>query len=289
MTGFQSPRATDYLRAALPALPGANLVPGLRRSGDRLPTEVLEVPEVRIDRDHLAAYDELCGFTLADRVPGTYPHVLSFASQLRLLTSQDFPFPAVGMVHIANSIIVHRPITGSALLTLRVEARDLRPHPRGRQLDLVTDAFVDGEPAWQGISTYLRRGAGGDEGADRPGPGPIELPPGDVTWRLPADLGRRYAAVSGDRNPIHLNPLLAKAFGFPRAIAHGMWTAARALAAVQHRLPDRYRYDVAFGAPILLPSTVTLAVRAGEAPGRAELAVHGRSGRTHLTGVVEEL
>jgi acyl dehydratase len=84
-----------------------------------------------------------------------------------------------------------------------------------------------------------------------------------VEWRLPGDLGRRYGAVSGDRNPIHLHALTARAFGFPRAIAHGMWTKARALAALEATLPDAYTVDVAFKKPILLPGRVTFAAEEG--------------------------
>ncbi len=70
-------------------------------------------------------------------------------------------------------------------------------------------------------------------------------------------MGRRYAAVAGDRNPIHQHALLARPFGFPRAIVHGTWTAARALAAFPELLPSRpRRIDVRFRAPVPLPSTV---------------------------------
>jgi acyl dehydratase len=74
---------------------------------------------------------------------------------------------------------------------------------------------------------------------------------------LGGDLGRRYGSVSGDRNPIHMHALSARLFGFPQAIAHGMWTKARCLAALEARLPDAYTVDVSFRRPILLPSRVT--------------------------------
>src|SRR5690606_3930770 len=73
-------------------------------------------------------------------------------------------------------------------------------------------------------------------------------------WRIPADIGRRYAAVSGDRNPIHLYPATAKLLGFPKAIAHGMWTKAHSLAAFEGRLPDAFELDVRFKLPVLLPA-----------------------------------
>ena len=99
------------------------------------------------------------------------------------------------------------------------------------------------EPVWPGRSTYLRRGGG----TARSRRGPSDPPTGPASLvRVPDDIGRRYAAVSGDRNPIHLHALAAKAFGFPSAIAHGMWLKARALAALEGRLPDAFTVDVAF-------------------------------------------
>ena len=52
-------------------------------------------------------------------------------------------------------------------------------------------------------------------------------------WKAPADIGRQYAKVSGDYNPIHLSAVSAKLFGFPTAIAHGLWNKARTLAALE--------------------------------------------------------
>ena len=118
----------------------------------------------------------------------------------------------------------------------------------------------DDELVWESTSTLLRLGAGGDQGDADATPGRTfeEVPSGGVQWRLPGDLGRRYAAVSGDHNPIHLYGLTAKAFGFPRQIAHGMWSTARCLAALDGRLPDAMTVEVAFKKPILLPGTVAL-------------------------------
>ena len=125
---------------------------------------------------------------------------------------------------------------------------------------------VDGEAVWQETSTYLQRGAGeadAPRGAAAPG-----IPAGDpcARWRLADDLGRRYAAVSGDVNPIHLHPLTARAMGFPRAIAHGMWTGARTIAALGPQSTGPSRSHVWFRKPVLLPTTVDLVVdRSGSA------------------------
>jgi hypothetical protein len=210
----------------------------------------------------------VCGFTLRDELPPTYPHVLAFPLHMELLASS--PFSAVGVVHIANRIVQHRPVMLGEALELRVHAGPFAPHRRGRTFDFVSEAYAGGELVWEEFSTMLKRGAG-DESLPRvPEP---EDPPVTAHWRLADDLGRRYAAVSGDRNPIHMHGLAAKAFGFPRAIAHGMWTNARCLAAL--RLPDAFTAEVRFRKPILLPSTVTF----GEADGR--FAVH-----EHLDGML---
>jgi hypothetical protein len=81
--------------------------------------------------------------------------------------------------------------------------------------------------------TLFSRGRGGDAETSTPVLDGVEAPRGVVHWRLAGNLGRRYGAVSGDRNPIHLYPVTAKAFGFPTNIAHGMWTKARSLAALR--------------------------------------------------------
>jgi acyl dehydratase len=243
------------LRAALPG------------RGSGLPEDTLW-REVSVDPTHLARYAHVCGFTLRDELPPTYPHVLAFGLHMDLLARA--PFSAVGVVHIANRIVQHRPIRLGETLSLLASVRGFEPHRRGRTFDFVTEARVGDELVWEGFATNLKRGEG-DE--DAPRPEPFEDPPVTAHWRLPDDLGRRYAGVSGDHNPIHLHAWSAKPFGFPRAIAHGMWTKARCLAAL--RLPDRFEVDVRFKKPILLPATVTF----GEADER--FAVH-----SHLEGEI---
>jgi acyl dehydratase len=239
--------------------------------GDALPDTELVLDGAEIDRTHLAAYDAVCGFRLSDVAPPTYLHVLAFPLAMRLMTGADFPFGVMGLVHIANRIDQHRAVRAGEAVELRVRADDLRDHDRGRQFDVVGEAWSGDELVWEDRSTYLRRGGGG--GGKKPR-GDEPAPSGEgAIWRVPGDIGRRYASVSGDRNPIHLHAWAAKPFGFEGAIAHGMWTKARCLSAL--RLPDAFTADVRFKKPILLPSTVTF----GEAGDR--FAVHG-----HLEGTL---
>ncbi|MFE7461830.1 MaoC/PaaZ C-terminal domain-containing protein [Streptomyces sp. NPDC057554] len=250
------------------------------RPGATLPAARLTLPAAPTAPGPLAAYRSLCGFPGQGPLPVTYPHVLGFPLAMRLMTGRGFPLPVVGLVHTWIEIGSHRPVQAAEPIELKVYAGELTPHRRGTEVTLVTEARVGGELVWESRSGYLSRHTKKrrEEASVRQGP---ELP-AVAEWRLPGDLGRRYGAVSGDRNPIHLHPLTARLFGFPRAIAHGMWTVARCLAeaAGQHGELRTVRAD--FRAPVLLPATVTYAAD----PAGAAFVLRGRDGRTHLAGKV---
>jgi acyl dehydratase len=270
------------LKAALPVLPGVSLIPGIRKSGSTLPRITLIRPDVRVSRDHVAAYSEICGFELKTSVPVTYPHLLAFPLHMAIMTDRAFPFPAVGTVHLENTITQHRPVSPHEPLRVTARPQDLRAHPKGSAFDIVTEVHAAGELVWEETSTFLRRGRAG-EGSPGRGPELEAVATSGIEWRLGADLGRQYAAVSGDHNPIHLYRLTAKAFGFPRQIAHGMWSKARCLAALDGRLPDAVRVEVAFKKPILLPGTVAFGSRRTD-DGYAFSLTSPASGTPHVLG-----
>ncbi|MER5332448.1 MaoC/PaaZ C-terminal domain-containing protein [Micromonospora sp. NPDC002717] len=266
-----------YRRALLGALPGL----GGRPAAAGAPAAELAVGGIAVDRAHLADYDRVCGFRLTDRLPATFPHVMGFPLALRLMTAPGFPIPLTGVVHVGNRITVHRPVTADETLDFTTYAENLRPHDRGRQVDVVLVGSVGGEEVWRGVSTYLgrERRPGGDGGRDRGERPPA--PAGSAHWRVEPRVGTHYARVSGDHNPIHTSRLGARLFGFPRPIAHGMWSKARCLAALENRLPDAYTVEVAFKLPVPLPSTVSF----GLLPGGG-FALHDLRGRPHLVGLV---
>src|SRR6266702_3931948 len=175
-----------------------------RHSNNDLPDTTLVLRDVRIDRDRLARYAKVCGYRLSDTLPPTYPHVLAFPLTLAVMAGRDFPFPVVGLVHVANLIEVSRPVGADERLELTVRAADLREHPRGRSFDIRATASVGDEVVWRGVSTYLRKERRGERRAAPPpqDQGPADDKPG-VLWRIGRDAGTAYARVCGDRNPIH--------------------------------------------------------------------------------------
>jgi acyl dehydratase len=274
------------VKAALPAVPGVNLLPGVRKTGTDLPPLRLELHDVPVDPDRVTAYAAVCGYPRKDTLPLPYPHLLAFGLHMRIMTDAAFPFPAIGTVHLENSITQHRPIALDERLQVSAHPANLRAHAKGRVFDLITRVHSRGELVWEETSTFLRRGGGAEDAA--PGATFPEAPPTGTTWKVPADLGRRYARVSGDRNPIHLYPLTAKAFGFPRQIAHGMWSMARCVAALENRLPERVNVAVAFKKPILLPGTVAFGSRRTD-EGYAFSLSSPSSGAPHLAGLANQV
>lgn len=270
------------LKAALPVLPGVNLIPGVAKKGGPLPDLVEERTGVGIDPEHVAAYAAVCGFAPSDQLPLTYLHMLSFPLQMRIMTDGRFPYPAIGTVHLANEIHRIRPLTARDTVDVTVRASNLRKHAKGTVFDLLTEIRSEGEPVWESTSTYLRTGTGDADA--KPDRAPFDVVGSNgVEWRLPGNLGRRYAAVSGDHNPIHLYPFTAKALGFKRQIAHGMWTLARSVAAISSRLPDDVTVEVEFKKPVFLPGTVAFGSRV--VPGGIDFALtNPRTGAPHLVG-----
>jgi acyl dehydratase len=257
-----------YAKAAAPMIPGASLLPFLPGRGKEIPDLELTLDGVEADPEQVAAYARVCGFTLRDHLPPTYPHMLAFPLHMAVMADGSFPFGAVGLVHVENRIVQQRPIGIGEELKLRVKPTALQPHPKGRTFSLVTEVRVGRQKVWESTSTMLRRGSSSENPADGTKtaseprksahrPGEDDLTP-SAEWRLGGDLGRRYGAVSGDRNPIHMHSLTAKPLGFKAAIAHGMWTKARCLAAIENRLPGAFSVDVRFRKPIFLPGRVEL-------------------------------
>jgi acyl dehydratase len=267
-------------------VPVARKLPGVPAASRSLPDRVVTREDVEVDREHLAAYDRVCGFRLRDELPPTYPHIVAFPLAMEVMTDTSFPFPVLGIVHVGNRIEVISPMTADDPFSVRVWAADLADHEKGTSFQIHAEASVDGAVVWRSSSTYLHREANGSnkERSESKRESSDDREPSAV-WSVPDDIGRRYAAVSGDRNPIHMHPLSAKLFGMKTAIAHGMWTKAHALAALEGELPEAYTVDVRFKLPLFLPSKVAFSTWV-EGDGRHFSVRALKDGKPHLEGSI---
>lgn len=269
---------------ASPALPGLFARAALRRGlkGRQLP-ELGVRCSVSVDPAHLARYRAICGFADDGLLPPTYPHILAFGLQMKLLTDARFPFPLLGLVHLENRIRVLRPLGGLGPFNVSVHVENLQPHDKGATFSLITRLEDQLGLLWEGDSRILCRALRlGGQPAERPAA--AELAQSEIArWKAPKDIGRRYAKVAGDFNPIHMFGVTAKLFGFPAAIAHGLWNKARALAQLGDRLPKAgYEVEVRFQKPVLLPGEVTLLASAPAEQG--VLSLRGRNDVPHMSG-----
>ncbi|MBT2338255.1 MULTISPECIES: MaoC family dehydratase [Pseudomonas] len=267
-----------------PSMAGLYMKAATRRkiTGQTLPERGLR-QVLHVDPQRLVAYRTVCGFTDNGLLPPTYPHVLAFALQMQLLTHRDFPFPLLGLIHLSNRIRVLRPMGGVGQVRASVNVENLQAHPKGAVFDLVTRLDDQLGLLWQAHSQMLCKGVQLDSA-------PMEAPPSILPilievarWAAPSDIGRQYAKVSGDYNPIHLSAASAKLFGFPTAIAHGLWNKARTLAALDKHLPEaNIEIEVTFKKPVRLPSEVTLLASAAGSSGDLQLV--GAGELEHMVG-----
>ncbi|MDD9206047.1 MaoC/PaaZ C-terminal domain-containing protein [Georgenia sp. 10Sc9-8] len=264
--------------------------------GSTVPELSYRVDGVRADAADLSAYQHLLGEPGTDVLPAGYVHVLAFPLAMALMVREDFPLPVLGMVHTANRVVQHRQVLLTEDLTVRARAGNARRHRKGTQVDLSVTAHVGDQLVWEGVSTYLAKGRtlpglpeadGNHAGPERRGPAEeTGAAPRTASWRLTPSVAKEYAEISGDHNPIHVSRVGARLLGFPRPIAHGMYTAARALAAVGPARGKRFVWEVDFGKPVLLPGRVDLAVTVDQDGGHHFVGRSPRSGAVHLSGVV---
>ena len=267
-----------------PGLPASYAQAAIKRkiTGTTLPETGLRC-WVDVDPKRLADYRKVCGFTDSGLLPPTYPHILAFALQMHLLTAKDFPFPLLGLIHLSNRIRLVRPMGGVHRARVSVQVVNLQPHAKGATFDLLTTLEDQLGTLWEAQSQMLCRGVKLEgEPVEDVLASSLSLTEVD-RWKAPADIGRQYAKVSGDYNPIHLSAASARLFGFPTAIAHGLWNKARTLAALDQHLPTaNVEIAVQFRKPVRLPSEVTLLASAAGSSGDFQLT--GAGDLEHMVG-----
>jgi acyl dehydratase len=234
----------------------------------RLPAIGRSTGPVKLNAHWLAAYRDLVGLP-RDPAALLPPLALQLAASplhLEILADRKFPFKASGLVHLGLRIDQAGPIDADAVLQLESATGRSNPCRHGILFDLVTEARRDGRLAWRSITTMLARGA-------RPSSAPAtesrgsslseyqtEWPDTGQGWRrvglieAPAGLGRRYAKVARDWNPLHRRDWLSRRFGLEKAVIHGSWTLARALASATWPLHDAFSMQARFFKPVPLPA-----------------------------------
>lgn len=273
----------------------AGLYLGALRSSSRKPGQDITLPALSVrvaalqaDASRLAAYRRICGFAESAQLPITFPQVQAAPLHLWLMLRPEFPLPLKGLVHLRNRFQTLQPMDAQAAYEVCVSLAGGRRTHQGFEFDILTEYFdAAGQIVHRALMTPLYRMKSPDTGAPRPKPAaPAPALAQYRSFDVPGDIGRRYAPIGGDFNPIHLSALSAKAFGFPRAIAHGMWSLARAVALLEDARGSTAReVEVQFRQPLLLPAKVALKYQARAKD--TDFALLSRtSDKLHLSGAL---
>jgi hypothetical protein len=262
--------------------------------GGEVPRIEARLAKVQVDRKHLAAYSEICGAAAGATLPIAYPHILAMPLHLAMLGAEAFPVKLFGLVHVHNRIAMRQPLSADEPAEIRSWIEGHRETERGQEFDLHTEYVVAGEPLWDETCTFLARKrapAGGaakttqSKGVDVPDAVAMK----SSSFRAPAGLGRRYGFISGDVNPIHMSDITAKAFGFPRAIAHGMWSLGRLASDFEaDQFDGGCELSVSFKLPIYMPAWLML--QRWPIENGSGFALRDAQGeKPHLTGTLKSL
>ena len=268
--------------------------PALVPEGAEVPRIEARLAKVAIDRKHLAAYSEICGAAAGATLPIAYPHILASPLHLAMLGAEAFPVKVFGLVHVHNRIAMRQPLSAEESAEIRSWIEGHRETERGQEFDLHTEYVVGGEPLWDETCTFLARkkavpGAPKSSIARSVDGAPDAVAIKSSSFRAPAGLGRRYGFISGDVNPIHMSDLSARAFGFPRAIAHGMWSLGRLASDFEaERFDGGCELSVSFKLPIYMPSWLMLQRWAVE-NGTGFALRDAQGEKPHLTGTLKSL
>ena len=233
---------------------------GGKKKQGTLPVINASLKNVSANKAKLKAYAKVCGFQNSQYLPSTYPHILAFPLHLKILVSDEFPYPLLGLVHVSNQITQYRKINLNESLDYLCSLTGKRDVEKGEEFDIHTRVESNGELVWESVSTMLNRSKSSDSGSKA---APTDIPNFGTEktelWTAKNNIGRRYARVSGDFNFIHLHKFSAILFGFKNAIAHGMWSKARLLAALEKDInSEAFKINVKFKLPVFLPADVQL-------------------------------
>lgn len=254
-----------------------------------LPQVQYVVDTFSVDQKHLKNYNQICGFKQNGYIPAIYLAVLSQSLQMQMMTQEVFPFAILGLVHIGNYVKQNRKVGVNEQLTLSCQFGDLHTHDKGIQFDFITTVKVGNEVVVEAKTTYLSRQKSPTDSTKKRAQtttASSSIDHVEAEWDISESIGRRYALISGDFNLIHLHAVTAKAFGFKHAIAHGMWSKAKALSSLT--LPNCYEVEVSFKLPIYLPSQVEFLT--GQKDERTDFLIrNAQTQKPHVSGTLKAI
>jgi len=269
--------------------------PSLVKEGQSYNPIRANIENISADPQHVEQFAKECGFKKNTQVlPLPYPHVLAAPLHYALLNHKAFPVKLLGLVHVANSITQHREIGLQEIMDIHCFIQDFDDTPKGQVFHLQTEISVDGELVWEETCSFIARKKTKKNKSPKNKNGSADESVANTkttSWEIPANMGRRFAKVSGDVNPIHLSDLSAKMFGFKKAIIHGVWSMSRTMSELEAyatQTDSALRFKVNFKLPVFIPCWVSLQI--SESGNGLQFDLKDSAGeKPHMSGSLEYL
>lgn len=228
------------------------------KPGDTLPRIKVSVHNISVNKEKLKKYMAICEFKDNGFLPLLYPHVFSAPKHMTILSHKLFPIPVMGTLHYRNHSIQHRLIRIDEALDIDVELVESRIVKQGLEIDYTIQVKTEGELVWESITTYLKKGKFGKD-FQISSNSDIIIPMSEnvekIDLYIPENIGKKYARICSDYNPIHISKTVAKLSGFKRDIAHAMWATANAMSKLHIDISSHpIRVDLVFKGPLFLDS-----------------------------------
>jgi acyl dehydratase/putative sterol carrier protein len=221
---------------------------------------------VLVRPERVALYDE----TVGDAGSLVFPVSLIKELFLKFFDDPDFNGDLSRMVHGEQVFRFRRPVRAWDLVSPRGQVLGIEDKSSGQILTFGQKLWCEGELLVEMESRLFFRGESKGERpppAERAAASPAGRAPGAEDPRGPVvgtqtvsvapDLPGRYAAASGDDNPIHMDEALAKSVGFKSVILQGLCTLALAARALPKNLES---LRVRFAKPVYPGDALTTTV-----------------------------
>ncbi|MBU6443809.1 MAG: MaoC family dehydratase N-terminal domain-containing protein [Alphaproteobacteria bacterium] len=172
------------------------------------------------------------------------------------------------VVHGEQRLTMHKPLPAVADVTIDERVVGLFDKGKDKGAVLLVERAIkeakSGDKLCTLVNTIFARGDGGFGGPKEGAPAPHALPDRAPDLAHECDTRVDQAllyALSGDRNPLHRDPNVAKMAGFPRPILHGLCTYGTACRAVistvcRYDATKITGFDVRFSAPVFPGETI---------------------------------
>jgi acyl dehydratase len=173
------------------------------------------------------------------------------------------------IVHAEQRLTLHKPLPPEAEVTCDARVSGAFDKGVGKGALILVEKVIrdkkSGDKLCTLIGTVYARGDGGFGGPRDGAPGPHTIPEREPDLVVDCDTRVDQAllyALSGDRNPLHRDPSIAKMAGYDRPILHGLCTYGTACRAIVSSVCDYdakkiESFDARFSAPVFPGETVT--------------------------------